>query len=133
MRASLHSQIYVMQVTEHFTEKELSCAHCKALPTWIGEFARHLEDLRAEVMMPLPITSAYRCEDHPIEITKRYPGEHHYGAVDISIYKPVDVQRLVCVAITSGEWPGIGIKQRGPIEGRFVHLDRRSRPGLWTY
>tara|TARA_B100002049_G_C15789778_1_gene254296 strand:- start:45 stop:407 length:363 start_codon:yes stop_codon:yes gene_type:complete len=120
-----------MQVTENFTEKELACSHCGALPPWIGEFAQHLEDLREEARMPLPISSGFRCINHEIESDKPFPGEHYYGAVDVLV-SGAEAQRLIAVAIQGG-WLGIGVQQKGPIAARYIHLDRRAHAALWSY
>ena len=125
-----------MQVSEHFTAKELACSHCTSagasgLPDWSDEFAMHLEDLRDEAKMPLPISSGFRCLSHPIEAAKQYAGMHFYGAADVLV-SGAEAQRLIVVAIQGG-WLGIGVQQKGPIAGRYIHLDRRAQAALWSY
>ena len=72
-----------------------------------------LQRLRSAVGLPLPVSSAYRSPDHPVEASKE-------------------------VAMDAG-FTGIGVKQSG--EGRFIHLDTithlddfpAERPTIWSY
>jgi hypothetical protein len=42
----------------------------------------------------------------------------------------IDAVALGAAALSLG-WGGVGLNQKGL--GRFVHLDRRADPAVWTY
>ncbi len=95
-----------------------------------------LQALRTKLEFPFPITSAYRCANHPIERQKKMPGAHYTGrAVDIAVSHE-KAYHLVQEALQAG-FTGIGVKQKGAI--RFIHLDdledspSRPRPHIWSY
>lgn len=133
------------QLSEHFTSDELSCrCGCGLLPGL--DFIDELEDLRKVCGFPFIITSGARCPAHNAEVsgTREY-GPHvitqmRYeigcGAVDISIQGS---QAVVLVSRAVDLWTGIGLKQHGPLAGRFIHLDNHissptmPRPRIWTY
>jgi hypothetical protein len=50
-------------------------------------------------------------------------------AVDIAIQGPEAV-RLLDLALELG-FTGIGVQQKG--DGRFLHLDTRDTPAIWSY
>jgi len=41
-----------------------------------------------------------------------------------------DAQTLIKLALDLG-FKGIGVNQKG--EGRFIHIDHRSEPAMWSY
>ena len=119
----------------NFTSEELSCSHC-------GEeemdyaFLKKLQDLRSDFGSPMIITSAYRCEDHPNEKSKKTPGAHCQGkAVDVLVNRS-DAYRLLSLAFQHG-FTGIGVAQKGYNNTRFIHLDwnveDKPRPTIWSY
>jgi hypothetical protein len=69
----------------------------------------------------------------------RQIGAHTLGcAVDVAI-SGGEVPRLIHLALQHG-FTGFGLKQHGPVAGRYVHLDtvptthqEIPRPMLWTY
>ena len=102
-------------------------------------FVQDLDYLRAELGVPFYISSGLRCPHHPAEVNKSAPGTHQLGkAVDILLhgYAVHDLLLQLPQAPTIG---GIGLKQHGDIEKRFVHLDCapsltfRPRPWVWSY
>ena len=114
----------------YFTPAEMACKHtgeCKMDPA----FMLRLERLRERYGKPLPVTSGYRAPSHPAEARKPGgPGTHSRGiAVDIAISGP-DALRLLDLALELG-FTGIGVQQKG--EGRFLHLDTRDSPTIWSY
>ena len=123
---------------KYFSEEELACSHCGVASMDKGFLDRL--DLLRESFGPIKITSAYRCQDHPIEKKKRLgPGAHNTGqAVDIAVSRG-DAYRLlelVFRSYPSDTWyfTGVGINQKG--EGRFIHLDSITdgvRPTVWSY
>ena len=120
---------------KYFTADELKCQHCGA--EGIDEyFMAKIDNLREELGFPFPVTSGYRCPEHPIEARKKAPGAHTSGkAVDIGV-RGQEAYRLIEGAIEL-RFKGIGIAQKG--EGRFIHLDdienssSRPRPWIWSY
>lgn len=115
----------------YFSEDELKCQHCGKYKFDEGVL-KILNAIRRE-FGPMPVTSGYRCVDHPIEAKKQQPGAHCTGkAVDIGVSRG-DAYKLIEVAMAHG-CPRIGVNQRG--EGRFVHLDwdyERPYPAIWSY
>lgn len=121
----------------HFQRNELQC-RCGQ---WDmnQEFMDRLENLRREFNRPMPVSSGYRCPMHNARVSKTgFAGPHTTGqAVDIAI-SGEDAYQLIALAMKSG-FTGIGIKQHGPFEGRYVHLDtlpeetNRPRPRILTY
>jgi len=96
---------------------------------------RRLENLRAEIGRPLPVSSGYRCPVHDAAVGGA--GTHPSGhAVDLLVSGPAAF-RLVALAVRHG-MTGIGVMQRGPEGARFVHLDdlgegAHPRPRIWSY
>lgn len=102
-------------------------------------FLARLDAVREAAGVPLRLTSAYRTPAHNAAVSATgATGPHTTGrAVDIAIAGE-DVFRLVGAAILCG-MTGIGLRQAGPVEKRFVHLDDLTadrgypRPRIWTY
>jgi|TARA_R110000772_G_C13296336_1_gene438479 hypothetical protein len=108
---------------------------------WIEELAMDaLQKIRKDLGFALNITSAYRSPLHSIEAAKSAPGTHTYGvAFDISC-RGSFAYRILHAALEIG-FTGIGVKQTGPREGRFLHIDMMNstlnpdllRPVVWSY
>lgn len=122
-----------------FTASELEC-HCdkckgKGEDHMDPVFMERLIILRERVGFALPVSSAYRCADHPAEARKEAPGAHHSGkAVDIKV-SGTRAYKLVKEATDLG-FVGLGISQKGLHTSRFVHLDldfEQARPWVWSY
>lgn len=126
----------------YFTEKEMSCncprIHSVSNPPKNADFEEFmglLVGVRKACGFPFIINSGYRCPEHNKEVsTTGEGGPHTIGAADIKIsgYK---AYQLVKVAIAHG-MTGIGIKQNGPTESRYIHLDNlngETRPWIWSY
>jgi len=120
---------------KYFKDSELTCKHCDAEGI-DPAFMQKVDKLRDELGFPFPITSAYRCKDHPIEARKSSPGAHESGrAVDIGV-RGKNAYKLVQAATKAG-LTGIGISQKGGT--RFIHIDDlpdsegRPRPHIWSY
>ena len=95
-----------------------------------------IDNLREELGFAFPVTSGYRCPNHPIEARKKAPGAHTTGkAIDIGV-SGNDAYILIEAAIRDN-FTGIGINQKGT--GRFIHLDiiphseSSPRPWIWSY
>ena len=90
---------------------------------------------------PLRVTSGYRCPSHPVEAAKSNPGAHTLGkAADIACSG--SAAHALLVASVDAGITGIGVKQHGPHDQRFIHLDtiadddaggRFTRPWVWGY
>jgi zinc D-Ala-D-Ala carboxypeptidase len=120
-----------------FTRAELECKCGCGRADIEPAFMEKLKDLRITYNRPIFINSGYRCPDYNerVSFTGR-TGPHTIGAVDISV-SGKDAHRLLHMAFLVG-FTGIGVKQKGSMAGRFIHLDNLTihnnpRPGVWTY
>jgi len=121
----------------YFSDDELRCqCGCGEL-VFNADVRDTLNVMREKLGFPLPVTSGYRCPQHPIEAAKvangRPLGAHTTGrAVDVGVRGERAV-RLIQSALEHG-CVRIGVAQKGQ-EGRFVHLDWcDDRPtALWSY
>ncbi|MDW7774674.1 MAG: D-Ala-D-Ala carboxypeptidase family metallohydrolase [Desulfobulbaceae bacterium] len=128
---------HVDQITPHFSLCELQC-RCGCGRMGIDPaFLERLEDLRVAFNSPMIIASGYRCPEYNDRIsTTGRTGPHTRGAVDILIHGKA-AHILLHMAFIVG-FSGIGIRQSGPMSGRFIHLDNLTthnnpRPRVWTY
>ena len=125
----------------NFSEQEFKCSEsglCKMNPNFLSA----LQKLRTEFGRPLKISSGYRAETHSSEAFKSAPGTHTAGlAADILVSHKL-AHDLLTLALTLKLFTGIGIKQKGPAQGRFIHLDIADkenfksniiRPTVWSY
>lgn len=121
---------------KNFTPKEMACKHCGELKI-VPVFMDNLQALR-DMTGQLPINSGYRCPEYDREIGGA--GVHPTGmAVDIGI-AGVLAFLLLSRVFKGPIFTGIGIRQKGPWSGRFIHLDTlpegveaHPRPRIWTY
>jgi uncharacterized protein YcbK (DUF882 family) len=113
----------------NFQEKEFRCRHC-GVAAMQPEYLERLQALRTAYGRPMTITSGYRCPEHPVEAAKAEPGMHATGrAADIGV-SGADAVRVLQLALGLG-FTGIGVQQKGP--ARFLHLDLRQHPAIWSY
>jgi uncharacterized protein YcbK (DUF882 family) len=124
-------------MSKYFSEDELACQHCGE-HKFDEAFLTKLDAIREECGFPFPVTSGYRCEEHPIEARKieqgRPRGAHTYGkAIDIGV-SGERAGKLLEVAMKHGI-KRIGVNQKG--NSRFIHLDvcdfEMPSPALWSY
>ena len=123
---------------KYFPAEELTCRHCGANGVKQA-LVDKLDQLRELAGFPLPLTSAYRCPNHPRELAKESTsGAHTAGlAADIHVFGP-KAFIVLRIAFSLG-FSGIGIKMHGPAAGRFIHLDladangEQPRPTIWGY
>lgn len=117
--------------SEHFSRKELQCKYsgeCQFNP----EFLARIEELRIAYGKPLKVSSGFRSADHPVERVKKSTGYHAKGeALDFLVYGE-DAQTLIKLALDLG-FKGIGVSQKGDFNRRFIHIDHRSEPAMWSY
>ena len=117
----------------YFSEDELRCQCGCGIYEFNETVLATLNSIRDDCGFPLPITSGYRCIEHPLERHKERVGAHSLGvAVDI-VVSGKRAHRLVESALAHG-CQRIGVNQRG--EGRFIHLDwadELPHPTIWSY
>ena len=117
----------------YFSEKELSCKHCGEYH-FDEDFLARLNEIRATFNRPMVVTSGYRCKEHPVEAAKENPGSHNRGlAVDIQVSGEDAIDLVVAAGLNGIK--RIGVKQKGPWDERFIHLDMDdSLPSsMWSY
>lgn len=115
----------------NFSDSELACRCCGEFSSSIA-FTKLIDDaqaFRSESGKPLPITSGYRCAHHPIESQKATPGMHTQAACDFAVVGD-DALKLLQFFLNKG-YVGIGINQKG--NARYIHIDRRTEPAIWSY
>lgn len=84
------------------------------------------------------VTSAYRCMKHNAEVGGKDRSPHPLGrGIDIHV---IGGQALKVIQLAGKHgFTGVGVNQKGPSKGRFIHLDDmpneldRYRPWIWTY
>jgi len=121
----------------YFTEQELACKgtdECDMHP----EFMEKLIAVREDYNEPMIITSGYRHLAYNDTIGGAKNSPHLYGrAVDVKVVGG-DALELIGAALRHG-MTGIGVKQRGDHDRRFIHLDdmpqsdTHPRPWIWSY
>ena len=106
----------------------------------IPSFVDKVQKLRTLVNEPLRISSWYRGPVYNNSISSTgTSGPHTTGrAVDIACHGET-AYTVLRLAYTIG-FTGIGVKQKGDINGRFIHLDdlqenetKGPRPWIWSY
>lgn len=130
------NSLYDYDRWENFTKSELTCRDTgKENPDVKGfsEFMDHVQALRNVYGKRMVVTSAYRSPEHHKERDKPYSklGEHTRAAIDFRV--PVqDCWEVLELAFQMG-FTGIGINLKGDPKYRFIHLDRREDPRVWSY
>lgn len=123
----------------NFREDEFRCKHC-GMVHMAPEFLDTLQALRSHCGFPFVVSSGYRCPVHNKAVSSTGPrGPHTTGrAVDVAA-AGAQALYLVRSAVAFG-FTGVGVKQKGPHAGRFIHLDDLGdhetsgpRPWLWSY
>lgn len=112
----------------YFSDNELRCkCGCGKLVHEPKALAK-LNALRQLAGRPLILTSAYRCENHPNEVSKSKPGTHNQGiAFDIKT-TPAEQVELIPLALSLG-FKGFGLAKT------FLHVDCREQDHVsaWHY
>lgn len=126
-----------MYQSRYFKPTEYMCPCC-GRDDMRPFFLEKLDLLRGLCGFPLMLSSGVRCRAH-----NRFVGGGEYSghverlAADIRCSH--DPAHTVLKNATLIGFPGIGIKQHGAVEKRFIHLDwceslsQRPRPTIWTY
>ncbi|MDC0529213.1 D-Ala-D-Ala carboxypeptidase family metallohydrolase [Gammaproteobacteria bacterium] len=126
-------------MSKYFSDKELACkcGECSGENQMSPAFMERLDELRSEYGKPIILSSAYRCPAHNKKVSSTGEnGPHTTGkAVDIKV-SGQDAHRVTRIAFRLG-FTGIGIKQSGRWQSRFIHVDTLSmgdtRPRVWSY
>ena len=121
---------------EFFSVQELKCKGTDEIDM-DEQFMKKLEALRKELNQPMIVTSGYRHAAYNQVVGGVRNSPHIYGkAVDIACHgkKAYNIIRLGM----KYSFTGIGVKQHGPHEKRFIHLDTmpnddHPRPYIWSY
>jgi zinc D-Ala-D-Ala carboxypeptidase len=132
-----------VECTKHFSRDELKCSFAPDAPVLMDVyFMEKLEELREEWGRPMRLSSAYRTEDNPRERSKplKYDhlgnplprgGMHARGRACDVLVAGADAVELLRLAVKY--FNGIGINQKGEWNQRFIHLDDRTNPAMWSY
>ncbi|WP_444958104.1 D-Ala-D-Ala carboxypeptidase family metallohydrolase [Microbulbifer sp. ZKSA002] len=121
---------------DYFTEAELSC-RCCGKNNFKDKTLRRLVRVRELYGNPMIVNSGYRC---PAQNTRLNATMTHATgqAVDVSVALS-GAHKLLNIALEEG-FTGIGVKQKGSIKKRFIHLDdldsipgKCIRPTVWSY
>ena len=103
------------------------------------DFMEKLEVLRVDYGHSINLSSAFRCPDYNLRISKKTgsAGPHTTGkAVDILV-SGARAHKLMRLAFLHG-FPRFGISQHGYHNKRFIHLDALNGesdlwPWVWSY
>lgn len=121
----------------HFSPDELKCRGTGKLMV-VPAFLDKLEALRALCGFALPVTSYYRAPEHNVRVSATGPDGPHTTAraSDLSVFGE-RAHTVMANAFAIG-FTGIGVKQHGALEKRFIHLDdlagtSHPRPRVWSY
>lgn len=124
---------------QYFSDIELKCRCGCGQGKMDADFMKKLIALREHLEFPFIVSSAYRCPKHNEKVgATGKQGPHTTGrAIDIKV-SGVQAYKLLQYAAQFG-FTGIGVKQVGPHNSRFIHLDDLAhtdgfpRPGMWSY
>ena len=124
---------------EYFSFDEMKCKCGCNKADMDPVFMSKLQALRKSLGFALPITSGYRCGNYNQEVSSTgIKGPHSLGrAVDIAV-SGLEAYKLLQYA-ASFQFQGLGVKQSGPNNSRYIHLDDLIekdgyiRPTVWSY
>ena len=137
---------------EFFGPRELACrcgcglGEADMNPALMAEVVR----IRRALGRPLAVASAARCSTHNQRVATTGPrgphtplmdtvsGRHVCSAIDVRVFG-MAARDVLSLAMERDVVTGIGVAQRGPQGGRFIHLDvlansmLHPRPWVWSY
>lgn len=118
----------------NFSEAEFRCRETGRCDM-DAEFMSRLQALRSMIGQPFVINSGYRDPSHSAERNKTRPGAHAHGcAADIKCNG--QLAWLILAFASRLGFERIGVHQKGPMDGRYIHLDTwtgGASPTVWTY
>jgi len=101
-------------------------------------FMEKLVELRRALGEPLGMNSAWRSVERNQQAGGAKNSPHLYGkAVDLRVHG--DTAFRVVTMAEKFKFTGIGVRQKGPMASRFIHLDDMEfsdthyRPTIWSY
>ena len=119
----------------YFSPEEVADNRDGSLKVWVPALAA-MDRIRAQLDRPIRVNSWYRTPKHDADI--KGAGAHPTGkAIDVAI-SGADALAFINFATRAG-FTGIGVSQKGPHQGRFIHVDMmdntkgRPRPWIWSY
>lgn len=122
----------------YFKREEFACrCGCGAADMQI-DFMDSLLLLRKDLGKAMVVTSGFRCPLHNRNVSSTgESGPHTTGCASDVLAAGAFAYKLVDLAFKYG-FTGLGLQQKGPHTGRYVHLDTlqspdHPRPGIWTY
>jgi len=124
---------------QYFTVEELTC-RCGCGVMQMSEVSmQKFVAIRRMTGIAMPITSAYRCPKHNNNVSGTgFTGPHTTGqAIDVSVSGGAATV-IISMALVYGI-SGLGVKQNGPYDKRFLHLDDlpqapgQPRAHIWSY
>lgn len=99
-------------------------------------FVMMLDELRDKVGFPLVISSGYRTPEHNAKVSDTGRcGPHTTGRAADILVRGTRAYAVLEAALEL-HFTGIGIKQKGDMDTRFIHLDTADnpcRPNVWSY
>ncbi len=116
----------------YFTDKEMSCKCGRCDAKMDSEFMVDLVSLRTHCAFPFIITSAVRCEQHNEKIGG-YHGSYHLKGRAVDIKVSGDRAHKLLSLLRRYGFMGVGVSQKGDFNGRFIHIDNRPSPAVWSY
>lgn len=125
-------------IYSNFSEEEFRCKCGCGRADMDTAFIGMLQNLRWLFDAPIQINSGFRCPEHNNAVSSTgLDGPHTTGkAADTGVIVGKAAYKLLGLALEM-EFTGLGLKQKGPIAGRFIHLDilppSETRPWVWTY
>lgn len=123
------------------TDPKLSCSCCGGMGME-DSFMHKLDILREYYGKPITISSGFRCASHNSSVSRTgATGPHTTGrAVDVAVYGADAFALLAAIHKSPAMFTGVGLKQKGKHNTRFIHLDdlldnqtKGPRPWVWTY
>lgn len=108
-----------------------------------ADFMEKVVKQRLHYGFPMIVTSASRCPAWDAKVGTsdgRGKGPHTTGhAMDVNVWGERGLL-FIKKAQELGHFTGIGLNQKGPVRGRFIHIDDLTaaeagapRPSIWTY
>ena len=125
-----------MSEWENFSREEFKCRHCGENRITF-DYIDVAQDIRTESGCAMPVSSGYRCREHPIEAKKTAPGEHNEGTCADFAVSHKDAFAVLKAAMAHPKVTAIGVNQKGG--KRFLHIGigpakpGRPRPHVWSY
>ena len=118
-------------------DPKLACScGCGLLPS--QEFMEKVQKARDRTSFAWVVTSGARCPAYNQQVSTTGPnGPHTKDAIDIGVHGAQAYE--VVLAFLLERFTGIGVSQRGPHSGRFIHGDmlpngdNQPRSYVWSY